>query len=79
MSLDQWADAVITAQTNDGYSDSNWIRYAKLAKLYKNQYIDLNHNTHPIPEGLKTLKILYLWIMIGRIYCGETHGLPSTI
>ena len=40
MSLDQWADAVITAQTNDGYSDSNWIRYAKLAKLYKNQYID---------------------------------------
>ena len=56
MSLDQWADAVITAQTNDGYSDSNWIRYAKLAKLYKNQYIDLNHSTHPIPEGFKDVE-----------------------
>lgn len=56
MSLDQWADAVITAQTNDGYSDSNWIRYARLAKLYKNQYIDLSHSAHPIPEGFKDVE-----------------------
>ena len=49
MSLDQWADAVITAQTNDGYSDSNWIRYARLAKLYKNQYICLLY-TSPSPR-----------------------------
>lgn len=32
MNLDQWADALIAAQTNDGYVDTDKIRYAKLAK-----------------------------------------------
>lgn len=46
MSIDQWADALIAAQTNDGYNiaTSSKIRYADLAKRYKNHYIDLTSN-----------------------------------
>lgn len=52
MSLDQWADAVVMARTNDGYGDNDtWIRYAKLAKEYRNKYIDLQHSTDPIGLG----------------------------
>lgn len=47
MNLDQWADALIAAQTNDGYVDTDKIRYAKLAKQYKGQYIDLENNPNP--------------------------------
>lgn len=51
MSLDQWADAVLSAQTNDGLKDSQWIRYATLAKLYKGKYIDLDYNPSPFSNG----------------------------
>ena len=51
MSLDQWADAIISAQTNDGLKDSKWIRYAKLAKQYKGKYIDLDYNPSPFADG----------------------------
>lgn len=48
MSLNQWSDAVIQARTNDGYGDDDvWMRYAKLAQAYKNQYIDLDHSANP--------------------------------
>ena len=48
MSLDQWADALISARTNDGYTDTDtWIRYAKLALEHKNHYIDLDTSGHP--------------------------------
>lgn len=52
MSLDQWADAVTQARTNDGYgSDDVWIKYAALAKKYRGQYIDLDHTNNPIPTA----------------------------
>ena len=48
MTLDEWSDAVIQARTNDGYGeDDTWIRYARLAQKYRNQYIDLNHTPNP--------------------------------
>lgn len=48
MTLDEWSDAVIQARTNDGYGDDDaWLRYAKLAKTYRNQYIDLDHSANP--------------------------------
>lgn len=48
MSLDEWSDAVIQARTNDGYPETDvWLRYAKLAKKYRNQYIDLDHTPNP--------------------------------
>lgn len=49
MSLDQWADAVIAAQTNDGLEDSLWKRYATLAKRFKGQYIDNYNSNSPMP------------------------------
>ena len=44
MSLDQWADALIEARTNDGYNPNTdvWLRYAALAKKYKGQWINGN-------------------------------------
>ena len=44
MSLDEWADALIQARTNDGYNPltDTWLRYAQLAKIYKNKWIDGN-------------------------------------
>ncbi len=47
MNMDQWCDAVITALTNDGASDTNWLTYAKLAQKYKGSYIDLDKSPNP--------------------------------
>lgn len=48
MTLDEWSDAVIQARTNDGYGDDdNWMKYAKLAQVYRNQYIDLDNVSNP--------------------------------
>ena len=48
MSLDQWATSLIETRTNDGFNDDDtWMRYAKLALAYKNQYINLNNTTNP--------------------------------
>lgn len=50
MSMEQWADAVIQARTNDGASESDtWIRYATLAKQYSGRYIDFDNSPNPIP------------------------------
>ena len=46
MSLDQWADAVIDAYHNDGTTDEPFLRYAEMAKMYKNKYVDLNHSVN---------------------------------
>lgn len=52
MSLDEWASSVIDARTNDGYGDDDtWMRYAKLALAYKNQYINLDHTANPFGSG----------------------------
>lgn len=51
MTLDEWADAVITARSNDGLGDTDvWIRYGKLAKQYKGMYIDNDKSTNPMPN-----------------------------
>lgn len=48
MTLDEWSDAVVQARTNDGYGeDDTWLRYARLAQAYRNQYIDLDHTPNP--------------------------------
>ena len=49
MNLDQWSDALISARTNDGYDDNDtWIRFAKLAKRYRNTYVDFSNSGNPI-------------------------------
>ena len=47
MSLDQWSDAMITALENDGSYTDNWYIYARLAKAYRGQYIDLHRTANP--------------------------------
>lgn len=47
MSMDQWCDAVQTALTNDGGTNTNWLTYVDLARRYKNSYIDLDKNPNP--------------------------------
>ena len=43
MSLDEWAEGVLQARRNDGANESDtWIRYATLAKAYKNKWINGN-------------------------------------
>jgi TonB-linked SusC/RagA family outer membrane protein len=52
MSMDQWADAVLQARTNDGYTESDtWIQYAKLSKQYAGRYIDFDHSSNPFPNA----------------------------
>jgi len=50
MSLEQWADVVMQARTNDGFGNTSdvWYRYAALAKQYSGSYIDLEHSASPI-------------------------------
>ena len=53
MSLDEWADGVIQARTNDGYGeDDQWIRYAKLAKSLKGSWINLNGGDGSVPDPI---------------------------
>ncbi|HBG58958.1 MAG TPA: hypothetical protein DDX07_13195, partial [Porphyromonadaceae bacterium] len=41
MSMEQWADALIQARTNDGATMSDtWVQYARLAQQYAGMYID---------------------------------------
>ena len=54
MSMDQWCDAVQTALTNDGGTNTNWLTYVDLARRYKNSYIDLDKN--PNPFGTSSFK-----------------------
>ncbi|MDR1369146.1 MAG: TonB-dependent receptor [Dysgonamonadaceae bacterium] len=52
MSMNQWADAVIQARTNDGYTDSDsWIQYAKLSQQYAGRYIDFQHSSNPFTNA----------------------------
>lgn len=50
MSMEQWANSVIQARTNDGYQPNQdvWMRYAELAKQYSGMYIDFDHSANPI-------------------------------
>ncbi len=49
MSLDEWANGVIRARTNDGFgAEDVWIRYANLALANRGGYIDLSKNANPI-------------------------------
>lgn len=47
MTLDQWADSVMSALENDGNSSNVWYSYANLAKQYKGHYIDLATTANP--------------------------------
>jgi TonB-linked SusC/RagA family outer membrane protein len=48
LNLKQWAEATIEARTNDGYDDSDiWMKYAKFALTYPNQYLDWNYTGNP--------------------------------
>lgn len=43
LSLEQWADGILWASANDGAGENDtWVRYAQLAKKYKNQWIQGN-------------------------------------
>lgn len=57
MNLDEWANGVIDARTNDGYgSDDVWISYAKAALANKGGYIDLTKSPSPIPNAFLDVK-----------------------
>ncbi|MBE9601525.1 TonB-dependent receptor [Pedobacter sp. MC2016-24] len=58
MSMDEWANGVITARTNDGLGENDvWIRYAKLALQNKGGYIDARDPaTAPIPSAFTDVK-----------------------
>ena len=47
MTIDEWADGVMTALRNDGNESNVWYTYAELAKLYKGRYIDLQTSANP--------------------------------
>ena len=47
MTLDQWADSVMTALENDNNTSHVWYYYAQLAKQYKGGYIDLHNTANP--------------------------------
>lgn len=48
MNLDEWSDALYMARTNDGMtSDDTWLRYAVLAKQYRNHFIDWEDSGNP--------------------------------
>lgn len=52
MSMSEWANAVIQARTNDGYTDSDtWIQYAKLALANEGGYIDLDNSRNPFTSA----------------------------
>ncbi|GAF05071.1 SusC/RagA family TonB-linked outer membrane protein [Saccharicrinis fermentans] len=47
MSVDQWADGIMTTLENDNNTSSVWYSYAQLAKTYKGEYIDLENSASP--------------------------------
>lgn len=47
MSIDQWANGVMSALENDNNTSNVWYTYAELAKKYKGSYIDLTTSTNP--------------------------------
>ena len=54
MSIDQWADGVMTALENDGNTSNSWYTYAQLAKKYKGTYIDLENTANPFGNAAFT-------------------------
>ena len=54
MTIDQWANGVKTALSNDGNQSNVWYTYAELAQLYKNGYIDLNTTANPFGNAAFT-------------------------
>lgn len=52
MNLGEWANSVIEARVNDGATDDDtWIKYAKMALAYKNQYINLDNSANPFSSA----------------------------
>ena len=58
MTMDQWAEGVIDARTNDGLGENDvWIRYARLALQNKGGYIDARDpSTAPIANAFTDVK-----------------------
>lgn len=54
MSIDQWADGVMTALENDGNTSNSWYTYAQLAKKYKGTYIDMENTSNPFGNAAFT-------------------------
>lgn len=54
MSLDQWADGVMSAIENDDQTSHSFYSYAKLAKKYKGSFIDLSKSPNPFGSAAFT-------------------------
>ena len=54
MNIDQWADGVMSALSNDNNTSNVWYTYAQLAKKYKNSYIDLETSANPFGSAAFT-------------------------
>lgn len=54
MSIDQFADGLMTTLENDNNTSNVWYTYAQLMKLYKGSYIDLSTSANPFGTGAFT-------------------------
>ncbi len=53
-SIDQWADGIQTALSNDNLTSNVWYTFAELAKKYKGGYIDLSKTANPFGDSAFT-------------------------
>ncbi len=72
MTIDEWADGVMTALRNDGNESNVWYTYAELAKLYKGRYIDLQ--TSATPFGTAAFTDVQDFVFSEADWLGELFG-----
>lgn len=60
MSLKEWANAVITARTNDNYDvNDTWIKYARMALANEGRYIDFDNSVNPFGAFERTADVCF--------------------
>jgi TonB-linked SusC/RagA family outer membrane protein len=75
LSLSEWANSTIEARTNDGYDDSDtWIKYAKFALAYPDQYLDWNYTGNPFNAFQDTNDITFFDTDWDDILWGDSYS-----
>lgn len=61
MSLQEWADALIQARTNDGYPDTDrFLRFARYSKAMEGKYVNLDNSANPLPGFDNVMDFVFL-------------------
>lgn len=61
MSLQEWADALIQARTNDGYPDTDrFLRFARYSKAMEGKYVNLDNSANPLPGFDDVMDFVFL-------------------